>query len=232
MMARGCLIAIGTGPGAHDLLTVRAVERLRKVEVILAAASPDNDHSSSLQIASRYLRPDAEIVRLDFPMSRDLEKCRRAWQAAAATTLAILDQGRDAAFLTLGDPLIYSTFAYLMKALRDLAPDIRIEIIPGITSFQAAAARAALSLCEGSECLSVLPGILPENELRERLAQEGAAVILKVYRNYRAIAAALAETGRSGTSLLASHVEQEGEIFGADLSEKPPYMSLIISKKG
>ena len=225
----GTLYAIGVGPGAPDLLTLRAVNALGKVQVILTAASSNNDYSLALSIAMPHLKPDVRIERLDFPMTRDKTVLKAAWSRAAETTATILREGRDVAFLTLGDPLIYSTFAYLWRALTEIAPQTRVEIVSGITSFQAAAARLNMSLCESAEPLVVIPGIIPEDELTKLLDAPGGAAILKVYRNYAAIDRALAKTGRDKNCAMASAVEQEGEsLRKGSPKTKPPYMTLIL----
>lgn len=223
------LYGIGVGPGAPDLLTLRAVKALGSAQAILTAASPSNDYSLALSIARPHLAPGARIERLEFPMTRDEAKLQAAWNLAAERTAAILACDENAAFLTLGDPLIYSTFAYLWRALAAIAPETQVEIISGITSFQAAAAKLNMSLCEGAEPLTIIPGILPGEELEQLLNNPGSAAILKVYRNHEAIRAALARTGRDGSCAMASAVEQTGEQFreGSPAS-KPPYMTLLL----
>ena len=230
----GILYGVGVGPGAPDLLTLRAVRVLGEVDVILAAASPRNDFSAALDTARPHLRADVRVLRLEFPMTRDRSVLREAWRVAAQTTRDVLESGQSAAFLTIGDPLVYSTFGYLMQTLRDLAPHLPIEIIPGITSIQAAAARAGVILCENSETLRVIPGINSRDELEKALDGADTAVILKAYRNLPAIADALRATGRLDSCILASHVEQPAEKLRHGLDPEqgtPPYMSLIISRK-
>ena len=148
MTMTGTLYAVGVGPGAPDLLTLRAVEALRQVDVILAAASPRNDYSRALETARPHLRPDVRLQRLEFPMTHDKATLRAAWEKAAGITRNVLRGGENAAFLTIGDPLVYSTFGYLLKTLRQLDDSLPVEIIPGITSFHAAAARTRTILCE------------------------------------------------------------------------------------
>ena len=230
----GVLYGVGVGPGASDLLTLRAVNALGKVDVILAAASPKNDYSAALETARPHLRADARMLRLEFPMTRDRAVLRDAWRVAAEKTQQVLEGGENAAFLTIGDPLVYSTFGYLMQTLRERAPHLPIEIIPGITSIQAAAARAGVILCENGETLRIIPGINSRDELEKALDGADTAVILKAYRNLPAIADALRATGRLDSCILASHVEQPAEKLrrGLDPEEgTPPYMSLIISRK-
>lgn len=227
------LYAIGVGPGAPDLLTLRAANLLSSIDVVLTAASPSNDYSLALAIAKPHLPAYAQVVRLEFPMTRDEHILATAWQKAAQTTLGVLANGKNAAFLTLGDPLIYSTFAYLLRALRTINPIIEVEIVPGITSFQAAAAAVKMSLCENSEPLTIIPGILPEAELVQLLRNPGAAAILKVYRNYENINKALQTTRRDENCITCSNVEEDRQKIQHGLpSHKPAYMTLILAEDG
>ena len=230
----GILYGVGVGPGAPDLLTLRAVRVLGEVDVILAAASPRNDFSAALDTARPHLRPDVRVQRLEFPMTRDKAVLHEAWRVAAQTTRDVLESGQSAAFLTIGDPLVYSTFGYLMRTLGECAPHLKVEVVPGITSFQAAAARTRTVLCENGETLRIIPGINSRQSLEESLHESDTAVILKAYRNLPAIAEALDATKRLDLCLLASHVEQPAESVRqglGGLEGTPPYMSLILSRK-
>ena len=230
----GILYGVGVGPGAPDLLTLRAVRVLGEVDVILAAASPRNDFSAALDTARPHLRPDVRVQRLEFPMTRDKAVLHEAWRVAAQTTRDVLESGQSAAFLTIGDPLVYSTFGYLMRTLGESAPHLKVEVVPGITSFQAAAARTRTVLCENGETLRIIPGINSRQSLEESLHESDTAVILKAYRNLPAIVEALDATQRLDSCLLASHVEQPAESVRqglGGLEGTPPYMSLILSRK-
>lgn len=225
----GTLCGIGVGPGDPDLLTLKAVNALHRADVILAAASPRNEHSVALSIASPHLRPEVEVLRLDFPMTRDKAILQAAWDKNAALTVDQLRQGHYAVFLTLGDPLIYSTFGYLMRHVLSLLPEANIEIVPGITSFQAAAARTRTILCESHETLRILPGILENDDLRPQLDHNDSAVILKAYRRFDGIRQCLNDQQRD--AIFVSRLGLDGEDIQHDLSAvaSPPYLSLILS---
>ncbi len=230
----GKLYGIGVGPGAPDLLTLRAVNILNKVDVILAAASPRNTYSTALDIAMPHVHEKASIERLEFPMTHDKDVLQKAWHKAAKHSLTFLEQGKNCAFITLGDPLIYSTFAYLMRTIKEYHSDLEIEIVSGITSYQAAAAKTGTVLCEGHENLLILPGINGGQKLSQGLEVADNTVILKAYKNYPAIIHALQNANCVQKALLASHVCQEGEKVYTDLTQVeglPPYLSLIIAKK-
>lgn len=228
---RGVLYGVGVGPGAPDLLTLRAVGILQSVQVILAAASPKNDDSLALSIAAPHLPEGCETIRLDFPMTRDRRILNDAWRRNAAITAEILLAGKSAAFLTLGDPLIYSTFGYLMRTLEDMLPGLRVEIVPGITSYQEAAAKTRTVLCEGEENLLLLSGIANGDSLERRLSDCDSAVILKTYRNAESIRKAARLAGREKDCVFASRLGLEGENCGRGLDsmpDKPHYLSLLL----
>ena len=230
----GCLYGVGVGPGDPDLITLKAIKILGSVVVILAAASTKNEDSLALDIARPHLRHNARIVRLGFPMCRDAHTLQTAWIRNAELVLAELRKGHDAAFLTLGDPLLYSTFAYLLRTLRGLDPDLLACVIPGITSFQAAAAATETVLAEGAENLVILPGIREPAELRHNLAQADNAVILKTYTNFAAIREELRNFPLQTHCVFASRVGMKEELITRSLAEapdNPTYLSLMLMTK-
>lgn len=233
-MTQKILHVIGTGPGAPDLLPVRSVKILREAKLIFAAASSTRDFSACLNIAGPWLGPDVRKIRLDFPMTKDAHKLREAWSLAAKTCLAEMKDYASAVFLTLGDPLLYSTFIYLCRELVKQNKNLAVNIVPGIASFQAAAAKCHFPLCEGKESLRIISGTGKEEELAQALASQDNIVILKVYRNFRLIRELLRETGRLENALLVTQVENREERIIArlkEISETPHYMSLILSHK-
>ena len=230
----GTLYGIGVGPGDPELLTLKAVRILRGAGAVLAAASTKNDYSLALDAARPHLAPGAAVLRLGFPLTRDPETLARAWEENARTTLDVLDSGRDAAFITLGDPMTYSTFAYLLRTARAMRPDLAVEVVPGITSYQAAAAKAQVPLAEAGQSLAVIPGIADEAGLARALSAVDNAVILKAYRNFPVIRRTLADLGLDRTSLFATSLGMEGEciLSGLDqVPERPPYFSLVLVRR-
>lgn len=231
----GTLYGIGVGPGDPDLITLKAVKILQKVDVVLAAASSKNEASLALSIAAPHLRQGAEVLRLDFPMTRDQAVLDAAWRANADAVSAILAQGKSAAFLTLGDPLTYSTFGYLLRTLNGLLTEIAVEVVPGITSYQAAAAHTGRVLVESGESLAVVSGVAPEAELEAVLGVAQAAVILKAYKNMPAIRRVLDRLGLTKSSVFVTRLGHEGQqVIQSldDVPEKPSYFSLILVRRG
>lgn len=233
-MMQGTLFAIGVGPGDPELLTLKAVRILGSVDTVFTAASPKNDHSHALAIAKVHLGPDVNVERLEFPMTRDQAVLDAAWQKAAEQVCAVLRQGRDAAFLTLGDPMTYSTFGYLLRTLRGMAADARVEAVPGVTSYQAAAAATLSPLCEGEENLTIISGITDEERLTAALASADNAVVLKAYRNLPAIRRAVARLDLSTRVRAVSRLGMDGESRWTGLDAVPkklPYFSLLMLLK-
>ncbi|MEF3695983.1 precorrin-2 C(20)-methyltransferase [Desulfolutivibrio sp.] len=230
-MSLGMLYGIGAGPGDPELLTLKAARILGQVEVILAASSTKNDYSLAQAIVSPHLRPGAQVVRLGFPMTRDQDVLDAAWEKNARQTADILESGRDAAFITLGDPLLYSTFGYLLPRLRALAPGARVCIVPGITSYQAAAAASGEILAESGENLLILSGVGDAARLEALLGTADRAVILKAYRNFPDIREMLRRAGRDGQTVFATRLGIDGEQVWRGLDQVPDaphYLSLCL----
>jgi len=233
-MSLGTLFGIGAGPGDPELLTLKAARILGQVEVILAASSTKNDYSLAQGIVSPHLRPGARVVRLGFPMTRDKDVLDAAWEKNARLTADILESGRDAAFVTLGDPLLYSTFGYLLPRLRGLLPGARVCIVPGITSYQAAAAASGEILAESGENLLILSGVGDAARLETLLDTADRAVILKAYRNFPDIREMLRRAGRDGQTVFATRLGIDGEQVWRGLDqvpEAPHYLSLCLVGK-
>ena len=122
-MRRGTLYGVGVGPGDPDLITVKAVHVLRSVHKIFAACSTKNDYSLSQNIVTKHIG-ETDIEKMPFPMTRDRNALNEAWEKNAKRVLEVLRAGLDAAFITLGDPLTFSTFSYLLRTIRRLDPRI------------------------------------------------------------------------------------------------------------
>lgn len=232
----GIFYGIGVGPGDPELISLKAVRVLAGVKHIFAASSPGNDYSLALGIAKEYLAPGSQVQLLPFPMTREAESLAPAWRENASRVLEVLRGGEDAAFLTLGDPLIYSTFGYLARTLRELDQEVDIQAIPGITSFQAAAAATGRVLCEAGENLLLLSGLDEEAAAAKALAEPDNIVILKVYKNFQKLRGLLQEQGLDENCAFVSRLGLAGEVICHDLKsapDAPHYLSmLLINKRG
>lgn len=234
MTGCGTLYGLGVGPGDPELLTLKAAHILRQTPDVFAASSTKNDYSIAEAIVRPHLPEGASVIRLGFPMTRDKAVLAAAWEENAATMAAVLAAGRDAAFLTLGDPMLYSTFGYVLPLLRARLPELPVVIVPGIMSLQAAAAATGKALAEAGENLLVASGIDEDGRLRKALEAADNAVILKAYRNFPRLRSLLGSLGLAGRTTFVTRLGHAGEAVVDDLDdapEKPHYLSLCLVKR-
>lgn len=231
---KGRLFGIGVGPGDPELVSVKAIRILKQVSTIFAARSSKNSYSLAKEIISTHIGQERRVVPLDFPMTRSKKILEQAWQQNTRQVLEVLSKGEDAAFVTLGDPLIYSTFGYLMKTVKDMAPDVCIEVVPGISSFQAASAATRTILAEAEDCFVVISGATGSGKLKELADKIDTVVMLKVYKNYKEILSTLKELSLEDTSILVMKCGLEGEKVVCPITgyngEPLPYLSTLVIK--
>ncbi len=231
----GTFYGIGVGPGDPDLITLKAVKILGRVDIVYAAASTKNNHSLAVNIAEPHIPEHTAVKMLRFPMTRDKTETRNAWRSHARTILDDIQSGKNVAFLTLGDSMTYSTFGYLMKHVHKIAPEVEIQTVPGITSYQAAAARLNTPLVEGEESLMVVSGAKGGNRLRELDGKPENVVFMKAYRNVGDIKDAIDEMGTYPSSVGIKNCSHPDEEIIPDIDELrdrlPDYWTLIIAKQ-
>ena len=231
----GTLYGIGVGPGDAELITVKAVKLPAEMDLIFTASSTKNDFSLAMEIAGPHLSNGIETRTLSFPMTKDKAVTDRAWDENAGIIAEEVEKGRNVAFLTLGDPLTYSTFGYILQKMKTRYPHLPIKIIPGITSYQAAAARTKTTLVEAEESLLLTSGAFGGENIRELNAAVENVVLLKAYKNVADIVDALSESEMLTNSIAISRCGRENEAVITDITEliekKPDYWTLIIAKK-
>lgn len=230
----GTLYGIGVGPGDPELITLKALKVLQSVPHIFASCSTKNTYSLALSIVRCHLN-GAGIEHLPFPMTKDPEVLASAWERNARRVMEVLATGSDAAFVTLGDPLTYSTFGYLLKTLKRLNPELGIVTIPGITSYSAAAALTQIPLTEGEESFYLVSGALGAAQLKEVIDKSDNIVILKTYRYFDEIYQVLEDMDLLDRTTCISRCGLEGETIVENLRDlkgrELPYLSMVIIKK-
>lgn len=227
--------AVGVGPGDPELLTRKAERILRSADVILAPVSNLNEASVALGTIREFIDEDRqEIIVHQFPMTSDRAILIPAWQGAAELIAAHAEAGRSVAFITIGDPLFYSTFIYLLRILREQWPQIPLEIIPGISSINAAASEAALPLVEGDEKMVVIPATAGIEQIKSALDTYDTVVLLKVKPIFTAILELLRAAGRETSTVFVERVGSPRQKvltdFGEISAHSPDYLSLLIIK--
>ena len=224
----GKLYGVGVGPGDPELLTLKAVRVLREADVVLVPDSVKAD-KTALHIASAYLQ-NKTVETVTTPMVRDKAVVDAAYTAAADRICALLDQGKQVAFLTLGDPTVYSTYMYIHEKV--LARGCDVEVVPGVPSFCAAAARLNLSLCQGSEPLLIVPASHGAEGLLDVKANK---VFMKAGKSILELQSQLRDRGLLDHAAMVENCSMENErVYPrfADLQEASGYFSLVIAKEG
>jgi precorrin-2/cobalt-factor-2 C20-methyltransferase len=233
-MTLGVFYGIGVGPGDPDLMTLKAANILSRCTIVFVPKARATEESTALSIAAKHLHPRADIRELVFPMTTDRDKLRRSWIDNADAVAAVLTGGEDAAFLTLGDAMLYSTYIYLVRALRVVLPEAAIVTVAGITAFSAAAALTHFPVGTGKLPVTVVPTSDDLAQLREILQRKGTKVLMKIGRRLDAILEVLEETGLLDRSLLVSRVGMDQQRIETDLralrgsSSDVGYLSIIL----
>jgi len=230
------LFAVGVGPGDPELLTRKAERILRSAAVICAPTSAAEAGSFALEIVEPFLdRSRQEVLTRVFPMKKDELELLPFWEETAAEIARKIQAGQDVAFITIGDPFLYSTFLYLYRIFRQTYPDIGIEIVPGITSVGAASAAAGVPLGLAADRLAVLPATYEEAQLRQTLLDFDTVVLMKVSRVFNRVYALLCELGLERSGVFVRRVGSSEEEVVTDLAslvaKKLDYLSLLIVRK-
>jgi len=227
------IYAVGVGPGDPELITRKAERILRSVDVICAPTGQAEAASFALSIVEPYLdRSRQVVIEQVFPMKKEEADLLPFWREAAATVAAHARAGRSVAFITIGDPFLYSTFLYIYRILKENYPDVPLEIIPGISSVFAAAAAAGVPLGMASDRIAILPATYESDGLRQTLIDYETVVLMKAHRRFEQIYALLEETGRLGEAVYVRRVGSASEEVVHDLrtlvGQPLDYLSLII----
>jgi precorrin-2/cobalt-factor-2 C20-methyltransferase len=231
----GHFYAVGVGPGAPDLVTLRAARLVETADVIIAHRSSKSDESLAVT-AIRPLLHKQELIENSYPMERNQNATRQCWNDAADVAALRCRQGQSVVQITIGDPLFYSTSAYLLEALAERMPREQIHVVPGISAMQAAAARFGDPLTIQDDRLILMPAVRLE-QVAEALTRCETLVLYKVGPRLKALTDLLAQQGLLDRARLVCHVEQEGhEVIinrlTDDLPEAMGYMSTVIVQLG
>ena len=230
----GRLYGVGVGPGDPELLTLKARRVIEAADVI---AYPNARHGRSVarRIAAPFLRDGVLEVALTYPVTTEVSDHPGGYEAAlaefydasAAQLTEHLDAGRDVAVLCEGDPFFYGSYMYLHERL---ATRYATEVVPGVTSFSAAAAAAGTPLCKRDDVLTVLPGTLPADVLAARMRASDASVVIKLGRMFERVRGAAERAGVAGRAVYVERAscDEERQSPLRDVEGKVPYMSLVL----
>ena len=224
----GKLYCIGVGPGDPELLTIKALKAFMEVDVV---AYPHSDKAGSEAVALRIAEAayagleDKEKLPVYVPMTRDRDAVEKSLREVAEQISERLKGGKTVAYVTLGDPMIYSTYSSLGKTLRDLGHET--IYVPGVPSFCAVAAKLGVPLAEGKEALSIIPasGNIPE------LRENENAVFMKAGSKMKELKESDALKDREVMAVSNCGMENEA-VYGklSDVPEDAGYFTIVIAK--
>ena len=225
---KGIAYGVGVGPGDPEYMTLKAVRLIRENEVI-AVPGKEPKETAAYQIAVRAVPElaEKELVPIFMPMVKDRQRIDEQHRKGAELLKTYLDRGRNVVFLTLGDPTVYCTFSYLQHYLE--ADGYPVELVSGVTSFCAAAARLGIPVAEWDEPIHILPAA---HKTEDRLELEGSYVLMKSASHMKEVKALLKASGRSVGAVMNCGMENEAVFRSADeIPDDAGYFSLIIAKE-
>lgn len=228
---KGKLFGLGVGPGDPELLTVKVLRLIKESDII---AVPGNDIKKSVAyqiVKGVYEELDEKnLIPIAMPMTKDKAVLEANHEKAANDIENYLKEGKQVAFLTLGDPTVYSTYLYVHK--RILSRGYEVEIVSGITSFCAVAARLNMGLVEMAEPLHVIPATYRAEEMDEILKMPGTKVLMKTGSKMQQVKESIVNSGQKAVMIENCGMPEEKIYLSAEeIPEKAGYYSLIIVKE-
>lgn len=231
MNPHGTLYGIGVGPGDPELLTLKAVRLIEEVEVIayLAGESGQSQAKQIAQMAVERRRSARHDIVIHMPMVTQRDAANAAYDEGARLIAAALEQGLSVAFLCEGDPLFFGSFTYVMERLQ---ATYSVQVVPGISSVNAAASALKHPLTVLTESFCVMSGRHSDAQLEQALRQHDSVVIMKAGRARPNILHALKNTQRMGDAQYLEYIGRDNEYIEREISQLPneagPYFSLFV----
>jgi len=229
----GTFYGIGVGPGDPELLTVKAINALKKIDVLIAPKTEKKSDSVALSIAQPHLKPSVEIIFRTFPMVKDFASATEVFEAHRDEILKILRDGRNVGFATIGDPMFFSTYIYIFRLLKPCG--VKIVTIPGVPAFLAIAAQIGRPLAFGNDILTIVPATAELDAIKSSLDRADSTVIMKVYKNFPEIVDALTARGMIDDAVLVSRCGLDDEKIITDVAAHKAdalnYLSTILTRR-
>ncbi len=229
-MSAGQLIGVGVGPGDPELITVKGVRALKEADAVFVPVSDEGEPGRAESVVAAHVDPES-ITRLRFSLSFDEKARERDWDEAGRRVSAVVADGGTAAFATIGDPNVYSTFTYLAATVTNAVPGTVVTTVPGITAMQDLASRVGTPLVEGTERLALVPFTAGDEQLELALASFDTVVAYKGGRHLDRVLDVIDKAGRLEQAVFGARLGLDGERVGEakDQSGEPaPYLSTVI----
>ena len=232
------LTITGVGPGDPSLLTLAAVDAIKESTVVSYPVSIKGGESLAEKISEKWISKDKKKLPLYFPMVDDQNTLKKAWRVAGDELMKMIENGERVVFLSQGDISLFSTGSYLLKELEKYHPECVVNLIPGVTSFSAAAATSKFPLAFQDEVLLVVP--VPDSSedlkviLSEAVLMKRIVVLLKLGKKWIWVKPLLKEFDLLESSIFAERVgfSDQQIVRASNLSsESMPYFSLLLIRQ-
>ncbi|MEQ6355967.1 precorrin-2 C(20)-methyltransferase [Lysinibacillus sp. M3] len=231
----GILYGLGVGPGDPELITVKAFRVIQESPVIAYPKKLKGSKSYAHRIVDVYINPEEkDMLGLVFPMTKDEAVLEREWTKSVQLVYEKLQEGKDVAFVTEGDPLLYSTFIHMMKLMQDMHPEVEIRTVPGISSFNGSASRLGIALADGDDRVAIVPAHDDYEAMREAIESHDAVVFIKVAKVIDLMLEVLRDLDLLDKASVVTKVTSDEEIIwdvreldGVDLE----YLTLMVVRK-
>lgn len=232
----GRLYAVGVGPGDPELITMKAYRTLRNCTVVFVPQKNTKSDSFAKSIISDFIdHSKQQIISLIFPMVRDKDFLAAYWAEAADTIWQHLKKDGDCAFVNVGDPLLYGSFIHVFDTLKNKYPEVEIEVIPGISSINAVAAKAMIPLAVDDEQVAIISDSCEESKIREALETFDTVIFMKVSSIFDRLLPILKENNLVKKSVYIRRCTTPDEEIVRDINEltgkRLDYFSLLIVRK-
>lgn len=214
----GTFYGVGVGPGDPELLTLKAVRVLSNCDCIYVPTSKLSRQGYLGEVARHYAGQDCEIREVTFSLAANVAERSNHWRETAGEIASRLRARENVALVTLGDALLYSTYIYLLRALREVAQDAKVETVPGISSFSLAAALTGTPLGEGKQSLRVMPTVVDMLEVERAVAEGCGLVLMKIGVRLQSIINLLERLNALERSVFVSRAGLPGQRVEVDLS--------------
>lgn len=231
----GTLYGLGVGPGDPELITVKAFRKLKESPVIAYPKKRKGSKSYAHRIIDVYVKPgEKEMLGLVFPMTKDPVILEREWTKTVEAVWEQLKEGKDVAFVTEGDPLLYSTFIHMMNLMKELHPEVEIKTVPGISSINGAASRLGIALAEGDDHVAIIPARDDYETMKKVIQENDCVVFIKVAKVIDLMLEVLRELDLLDKASVVTKVTSDEEIIW-DVREldnvELEYLTLMVVRK-
>lgn len=208
---------IGVGVGNSLTVTKKAIEVLDTLDILYVPTSKKTEsYSTAHSIVKDYINEKTIIKARHFPMNYNTEELQKSWNGIASEIIQDVSEGNEVGFITIGDPMVYSTYIYLLKLLKD---KIKITTLPGIASFLDIASNHNFPLVEGEDPLVILPATMGRERLRNYIKNENSIVLMKVYNNFDEVVEMLLEENLQNHSIVVSNSSKNKEIIYKNIKD-------------